>query len=333
MRRVRLGKTDLNLTSSMDVDRLDAHAAPAPGRHVRTVARTVGPSSLVVFGVTGELSRAGLLQAVYDLANRGLLPTESSLVGVDAQAKTTAHAPTVDESASDASPNWTVAALLLEATGREALGDAVAAEHGMARALEAPGPDHRLIRFLIHHRPDLPEQHARRKIAPAVTASEILNEPGRLAQPATPKPRSAPMFEQFTDSESRVLRFVPTHLTAAEIGRQLHLSVHTVTTHMRHVYTKLGSHRRHEAVERARARPTRLVPARRITPASHESWIARSLSSRSDGAQHRSRLPGAAPVDHEAEARPFRRVGRGRDLRTAGKIAGTMRYAASLAQA
>jgi DNA-binding CsgD family transcriptional regulator len=57
-----------------------------------------------------------------------------------------------------------------------------------------------------------------------------------------------------TDSEKRVLRYLPTQLTAPEIARQLFLSVHTVTTHIRHIYAKLGVHRRHEAVDRARAR-------------------------------------------------------------------------------
>src|SRR5690606_23861357 len=40
-----------------------------------------GPSSLVIFGVTGDLSRKKLMPAVYDLANRGLLPPGFSLVG------------------------------------------------------------------------------------------------------------------------------------------------------------------------------------------------------------------------------------------------------------
>ncbi len=52
----------------------------------------------------------------------------------------------------------------------------------------------------------------------------------------------------------RVLRYLPTQLTAPEIARQLFVSVHTVTTHTRHIYAKLGVHRRHEAVDRARAR-------------------------------------------------------------------------------
>ena len=37
-----------------------------------------------------------------------------------------------------------------------------------------------------------------------------------------------------------------------EIGNELHLSLHTVKTHMRHIYAKLGVHRRTEAVDRAR---------------------------------------------------------------------------------
>src|SRR5690606_4941157 len=39
------------------------------------------PSGLVIFGVTGDLSRRKLMPAVYDLANRGLLPPGFSLVG------------------------------------------------------------------------------------------------------------------------------------------------------------------------------------------------------------------------------------------------------------
>ncbi|WP_324790374.1 glucose-6-phosphate dehydrogenase [Streptomyces sp. H51] len=47
----------------------------------RRLPRVAGPSGLVVFGVTGDLSRKKLMPAVYDLADRGLLPPGFSLVG------------------------------------------------------------------------------------------------------------------------------------------------------------------------------------------------------------------------------------------------------------
>ncbi|KAA8820828.1 glucose-6-phosphate dehydrogenase [Bifidobacterium vespertilionis] len=43
--------------------------------------RIAGPCSLVIFGVTGDLAKKKLLPAVYDLANRGLLPPSFGLIG------------------------------------------------------------------------------------------------------------------------------------------------------------------------------------------------------------------------------------------------------------
>ena len=47
----------------------------------RRLNRIAGPSALIIFGVTGDLSRKKLMPAVYDLANRGLLPPGFGLVG------------------------------------------------------------------------------------------------------------------------------------------------------------------------------------------------------------------------------------------------------------
>ena len=65
--------------------------------------------------------------------------------------------------------------------------------------------------------------------------------------------RSRGLDEQLTDSETRVLRYLPTQLTMPEIANELFVSVNTVSTHRRHLYAKLGVHRRHEAVDRVRA--------------------------------------------------------------------------------
>ena len=47
----------------------------------KRLPRIAGPCVLVLFGVTGDLARKKLMPAIYDLANRGLLPPGFSLVG------------------------------------------------------------------------------------------------------------------------------------------------------------------------------------------------------------------------------------------------------------
>jgi glucose-6-phosphate 1-dehydrogenase len=57
------------------------HRNPLRDPQDKRLPRIAGPCSLVIFGVTGDLSRKKLMPAVYDLANRGLLPPGFSLVG------------------------------------------------------------------------------------------------------------------------------------------------------------------------------------------------------------------------------------------------------------
>ncbi|MGN0065153.1 MAG: glucose-6-phosphate dehydrogenase [Nocardioides sp.] len=47
----------------------------------RRLPRIAGPCGMVIFGVTGDLARKKVMPAIYDLANRGLLPPGFSLVG------------------------------------------------------------------------------------------------------------------------------------------------------------------------------------------------------------------------------------------------------------
>ena len=60
-------------------------------------------------------------------------------------------------------------------------------------------------------------------------------------------------LKPLSETEIRVLRYLPTNLSQPEIANELHVSRHTVRTHMSHLYAKLGTHRRTEAVDRARA--------------------------------------------------------------------------------
>ncbi len=47
----------------------------------KRLARIAGPCAVVLFGVTGDLATKKIMPAIYDLLNRGLLPTGFSLVG------------------------------------------------------------------------------------------------------------------------------------------------------------------------------------------------------------------------------------------------------------
>src|SRR5262249_10947753 len=68
----------------------------------------------------------------------------------------------------------------------------------------------------------------------------------------SPAPAGPPPLEPLSKSELRVLRYLPTNLSGPEIAGELYVSLNTVRTHMRHLYAKLGTHRRADAVARAR---------------------------------------------------------------------------------
>jgi len=61
--------------------RISAGHNPLRNPRDKRLQKIAGPCSLVIFGVTGDLARKKLMPAVYDLANRGLLPPGFSLVG------------------------------------------------------------------------------------------------------------------------------------------------------------------------------------------------------------------------------------------------------------
>ena len=56
-----------------------------------------------------------------------------------------------------------------------------------------------------------------------------------------------------TNHEVRILRLLSADHSSDEIARQLNISVATVRTHVRHIYTKLDVHNRSDAIRTARA--------------------------------------------------------------------------------
>jgi LuxR family transcriptional regulator, maltose regulon positive regulatory protein len=84
-------------------------------------------------------------------------------------------------------------------------------------------------------------------------AAQLSGLLGEVKRSAPPLGEPGWPGEPLTQSETRVLRYLPTHLGAPEIAAELYLSANTVKTHLRHLYRKLGAHSRHEAVQRAQA--------------------------------------------------------------------------------
>jgi LuxR family maltose regulon positive regulatory protein len=58
--------------------------------------------------------------------------------------------------------------------------------------------------------------------------------------------------EKLSPSELKVLRYLPTNLSRPQIAGQLSVSVNTVNTHVRSIYSKLQASDRSSAVQRAR---------------------------------------------------------------------------------
>jgi LuxR family maltose regulon positive regulatory protein len=77
---------------------------------------------------------------------------------------------------------------------------------------------------------------------------------GRLAGPAAAIAPPAAPRQALSPSELSVLRLLPTGLSQREIGAELYLSVNTVKTHCRNIYTKLHAASREQAVARANER-------------------------------------------------------------------------------
>jgi LuxR family maltose regulon positive regulatory protein len=160
--------------------------------------------------------------------------------------------PVLDGSTPGIWPGWLAEAFLLDAIARDALGDARAAVKALERALDQAELDGVLTVFLLHPAPDLLKRHARQRTAHAALIADILS----LLAGRTLAPLPAglqPPLEALSDSEIRVLRYLPTNLSAPEIAKELYVSLNTVKTHMRHMYAKLGTHTRADTVGCARA--------------------------------------------------------------------------------
>ena len=123
---------------------------------------------------------------------------------------------------------------------------------------------------------ELLERHPGHRTAHAALISTILD---MLAGRAAPGRGPGPLRDELSDAELRVVRYLPSNLTAAEIASELVVSTNTVRTHMRHIYAKLDAHSRSEAVARARELGLVAPDGARLTSPSSYSCSRRARTS------------------------------------------------------
>jgi LuxR family transcriptional regulator, maltose regulon positive regulatory protein len=131
------------------------------------------------------------------------------------------------------------------------LEDRNAAAAAAEAALAVAEPDRLIFPFAMTGAADLLDAIPRHETAHGALLADIADLlRGRPLISADREP--LPQAEELSPSELRVLRYLPTNLTRPEIARELYVSVNTVNTHIRNIYSKLAARDRSSAVGRAR---------------------------------------------------------------------------------
>ncbi len=76
---------------------------------------------------------------------------------------------------------------------------------------------------------------------------QVLSAAG--VEPATPRMQA--LVEPLSERELQVLRLLAAGLSSTEVAQELYIAVGTARTHIKNIYSKLGVHRRIEAITRA----------------------------------------------------------------------------------
>jgi LuxR family maltose regulon positive regulatory protein len=148
--------------------------------------------------------------------------------------------------------------LSLKALAFQAGGDTIRALDTLKRALALAEPEG-FVRVFVDEGPPMARllyEALARGIAPEyagrLLAAFPMPEPEQDSPPAKQAPESD-LIEPLSERELEVLQLIAEGLTNPEIASRLFLSLHTVKTHARNIYGKLGVHNRTQAVTSARA--------------------------------------------------------------------------------
>ena len=140
---------------------------------------------------------------------------------------------------------------LLAGTAHLYLDDHKAAVAAAEAALASAEPDRLIFPFAMTGAAELLESVPRHETAHGALLADIVDVLRGAAPPSSERVRLS-QSEELSRSELRVLRYLPTNLTRPEIAHELYVSINTVNTHIRNIYSKLGARDRSSAVQRAR---------------------------------------------------------------------------------
>jgi LuxR family maltose regulon positive regulatory protein len=131
------------------------------------------------------------------------------------------------------------------------LGDRHAAAAAAEAALAAAEPDRLMFPFAVTGVAELLDVVPRHETAHGALHADIVDLlRGESARSIDRQ--HMPLLEELSPSELRVLRYLPTNLTRPEIAGELYVSINTVNTHIRNIYSKLDARDRSSAVQQAR---------------------------------------------------------------------------------
>jgi LuxR family maltose regulon positive regulatory protein len=131
------------------------------------------------------------------------------------------------------------------------INDDAAARSAVERALDLAEMDELILPFLWVGSSELLERHHRHQTAHGAFLNVLCDALSGRGLAGGRRPAGS-LLVDLSETELRVLRYLPTNLTTAGIASEISVSVNTVKTHMRSIYMKLGAHSRTQAVEYAR---------------------------------------------------------------------------------
>ena len=150
-----------------------------------------------------------------------------------------------------AGPFTLVETHLLAGIAQLSLGDRNAAAAEAEAALALAEPDRLIFPFASTEAAELLAALPHHETSHGSLLADIVDVLRGASTPSSERP-GLPLPEELSPSELRVLRYLPTNLTRPDIAQELYVSVNTVNTHIRHIYSKLGARDRSSAVQRAR---------------------------------------------------------------------------------